>query len=287
MFSIQNKHHGGGFLKSKPRIVVVMSLLIVVIIAIATKPSSKGLELSDCNLDSVATTYVHFFVDEEVLESTTLDEVKNSMSQSIKYANQVLDNSCIPLQRKIGKISAISLDKNTVNSLSSARRIVKIVLESEGVTFSDTHTREVYGLIFHKRYERLLGLSGQASPYFGGWFFAISSGAPMHILEHELGHLSWAQHRESSPVPNLTMSLKSAVPQEYHEKLIPYARAFKCGDSGTIMSYERNILPIYSSPLVKYQGHVCGDVVSGDNARVLREFALELLKQESTQKSKT
>ncbi|MGP9147147.1 hypothetical protein [Vibrio parahaemolyticus] len=182
---------------------------------------------------------------------------------------------------------AISLDKNTVNSLSSARRIVKIVLESEGATFSDTHTRELYGLIFHKRYERLLGLSGQASPYFGGWFFAISSGAPMHILEHELGHLSWAQHRESSPVPNLTMSLKSAVPQEYHEKLIPYARVFKCGDSGTIMSYERNILPIYSSPLVKYQGHVCGDVVSGDNARVLREFALELLQQESTQKSKT
>lgn len=105
MFSIQNKHHGGGFLKSKPRIVVVMSLLIVVIIAIATKPSSKGLELADCNLHSVATTYVHFFVDEEVLESTTLDEVKNSMSQSIKYANQVLDNSCIPLQRKIGNIT--------------------------------------------------------------------------------------------------------------------------------------------------------------------------------------
>ncbi|TOH94038.1 hypothetical protein CGI70_22330, partial [Vibrio parahaemolyticus] len=106
-------------MKSKPRIVVVMSLLMVVIIAIATKPSSKGLELSDCKLDSVATTHVHFFVDEEVLESSTLDEVKNSMKQSIKYANQVLDNSCIPLQRKIGKISAISLDKNTVNSFSS------------------------------------------------------------------------------------------------------------------------------------------------------------------------
>lgn len=275
------------FLKSKPRIIVVMSLLMVVIIAIATKPSSKGLELSDCNLDAVATTHVHFFVDEEILASSTLDEIKKSINQSIKYANQVLDNSCIPLQRKIGKVSAISLDKNTVNSLNSARRIVKKVLENEGITVSDTHTNELYGLIFHKRYERLLGLSGQASPYFGGWFFAISSGAPIHALEHELGHLSWAQHRESSPIPNLTLFLKSAVPQEYQEKLIPYARAFKCGDSGTIMSYERNVLPIYSSPLIKYQDHACGDVDSGDNARVLREFALELLKQENTQEPKT
>ena len=264
-----------------------MSLLTVVIVAIVTKPSSKGLELSGCILDAVATTRVHFFVDEEVLVSSTLDEIKKSMNRSIKYANQVLDNSCIPLQREIGKISVISLDKNTVNSFNSAKRIVKKVLKSEGITISDMHASELYGLIFHKKYERLLGLSGQASPYFGGWFFAISSGASIHALEHELGHLSWAQHRENSPIPNLTMFLKSAVPQEYQQKLVPYARAFKCGDSGTIMSYERNILPIYSNPLVKYQDDACGDVESGDNARVLREFALELLKQESIQEPKT
>ncbi|MEZ9301430.1 hypothetical protein AB4168_23515 [Vibrio splendidus] len=271
----------------KTRIIVVMSLLVVVIISIVTKPSSKGLELSECNLDAVATTHVHFFVDEEVLASSTLDEVKKSMSQSVKYANQVLENSCIPLQRRIGKISAISLDKNSVNNLSSAWKIVKKSLESSGTTFSDAYMSELYGLIFHKRHVKILGLSGQASPYFGNGFFAISSGAPIHALEHELGHLSWAQHRESNPIPNLTLFLKSAIPQEYQGKLVSYARAFRCGDSGTIMSYEAKILPIYSSPLVKYQDNVCGDIDNGDNARVLREFALELLKQEKAQEPKT
>lgn len=273
-------------MKSKARIIVVMSLLVVVIIAIVTKPSSKGLELSDCNLDAVATTHVHFFVDEEVLALSTLDEVKKSMNKSVKYANQVLENSCIPLRRKIGKISAISLEKNSVNNLSSAWKVVRKTLESKGVTFSDIHTNELYGLIFHERHAKKLGLSGQASPYFGGGFFAISSGAPIHALEHELGHLSWAQHRESNPIPNLTLFLKSATPQDYQGKLVSYARAFRCGDSGTIMSYETNILPIYSSPLVKYQDDVCGDIDNGDNARVLREFALELLKQEREQQPK-
>lgn len=91
------------------------------------------------------------------------------------------------------------------------------------------------------------------------------------MLEHELGHLSWAQHSESHPVPNLIMFLQSAVPQEYQVKLVPYARAFKCGDSGTIMSYERNILPIYSSSQIKYQGESCGNSESADYALTLLE----------------
>lgn len=97
------------------------------------------------------------------------------------------------------------------------------------------------------------------------------------MLEHELGHLSWAQNSDSHPVPNLTMFLKSVVPEEYLEKLIPYARAFKCGYSGSTMSYELNILPIYSSPQTSYQAEFCGNRESADNARVLRDYALTLL----------
>ncbi|EJU9788362.1 TPA: hypothetical protein I7686_21920, partial [Vibrio vulnificus] len=167
--------------------------------------------------------------------------------------------------------------KSEVRSLGAAGKLVSKALEKQKISVKQLSPNEKYGLIFHGKYESQLGLSGQASSYFGAWFFAISSNAPIHVLEHELGHLSWAQHSEKHPIPNLTMFLKSAISQEYQEKLVPYARAFKCGDSGTIMSYERNILPIYSSPQIKYQEEFCGNSASADNARVLRDYALTLL----------
>lgn len=253
------------------------TIITVFGIAMVTRPSSEGLELPNCNFEKVANTKINFFVDQEVLDSSSIEDIKKSLNTSIKYANQVLKNSCVPLTRSLGDVAPLHIDKNEVRSLDAARKLIRTVLERQKILVEQLSPNEKYGLIFHGKYENQLGLSGQASPYFGSWFFAISSTAQIHGLEHELGHLSWAQHSESHPVRNLTMFLKSAVPQEYQEKLVPHARAFKCGDSGTIMSYEQNILPIYSSPQIKYQGESCGNSESADNARVLRDYALTLL----------
>ncbi|HAS6364286.1 TPA: hypothetical protein RQJ98_004609 [Vibrio vulnificus] len=259
------------------KVLTIVTIIAVFGIAILTKPKSGGLELPNCNFEKMANTKINFFVDQEVLDSSSIEEIKKSLNTSIKYANQVLKNSCVPLTRSLGDVAPLHIDKNEVRSLVAARKLIRTVLEKQKILVEQLSPNEKYGLIFHGKYEKQLGLSGQASPYFGSWFFAISSTAQIHALEHELGHLSWAQHSESHPVRNLTMFLKFAVPQEYQEKLVPYARAFKCGDSGTIMSYERNILPIYSSPQIKYQGEFCGNSTSGDNARVLRDYALTLL----------
>ncbi|TQO98450.1 hypothetical protein [Vibrio cholerae] len=259
------------------KILIIGSIIAVFGITILTRPNSEGLELPNCNFDKVANTKINFFVDQEVLESSSIKDIKKELDSAIKYANQVLKNSCVPLTRSLGDVAALYIDKNEVRSLDTARKLLSMTLEKQKILVEQLSPNEKYGLIFHGKYENQLGLSGKASPYFGSWFFAISSTGPIHMLEHELGHLSWAQHSESHPVPNLTMFLKSAVPQEYQEKLVPYARAFKCGDSGTIMSYELNILPIYSSPQIKYQGDSCGNSESADNARVLRDYALDLL----------
>ncbi|KWW43346.1 hypothetical protein GJ26_18235 [Vibrio cholerae] len=259
------------------KILTIGTIIAVFGIAIFTRPNSGGLELPSCNFKKVANTKINFFVDHEVLESSSIEDIKKVLDSSIKYANQVLKNSCVPLTRSLGDVSPLYIDKNEVRSLDAARKLIRMALEKQKILVEQLSPNEKYGLIFHGKYENQLGLSGQASPYFGSWFFAISSTGSIHMLEHELGHLSWAQHSERHPVPNLTMFLKSAVPQEYQEKLVPYARAFKCGDSGTIMSYERNILPIYSSPQTKYQGELCGNRESADNARVLRDYALTLL----------
>ena len=42
------------------------------------------------------------------------------------------------------------------------------------------------------------------------------------------------------------------------------------------MSYSDNLLPVYSSPNITYQGQVCGDVETADNARLLIEYARAL-----------
>ncbi|KJY79269.1 hypothetical protein TW78_00770 [Vibrio coralliilyticus] len=259
------------------KLVVSCSLIIVVAIAFLKRPSTRELELTDCRFDRIAETKINFFVDQGLLESMSIQDVKKSLSSSIKYANQVLKNSCIPLTRVLGHIELLHIDKSKVQNLDSASRLIRNTLSEQGVIVSELAPSEKYGLLFHGKHENQLKLSGQASPYFGSWLFALSSTAPIHAMEHELGHLSWTQHEESIPVPNLTMRLKSAVPEDFHDKLVPYARAIKCGNSGTIMSYERNILPIYSNPKIKYQGKYCGDAESADNSRVMRQYALKLL----------
>ncbi|ASG05422.1 hypothetical protein [Vibrio anguillarum] len=259
------------------KLLVGCTLAILLIVAVLTKPSSGGLELQECNFDYVAETKINFFVDQELLESMSIQDVEKSLRSSIKYANQVLKNSCVPLARTLGRIEPLNIDKNKVQSVPSAFRLVSNTLKEQGIVVSELAPNEKYGLLFHGKHENQLRLSGQAAPYFGAWIFAISSKAPIHILEHELGHLSWAQHSENFPVPNLTMRLRSAVPQNFQANLFPYARATKCGSSGTIMSYERDILPIYSSPKISFQGKSCGDAESADNARVMREYASKLL----------
>ncbi len=244
-----------------------------------TKTKSGELELPECNLDNTvkATTQITILVDEDVLQKQSLESVKASLQSSVNYANQVLSNSCVPLTRSIEEVQVITLDKDKIESVDHVKQQVQTILEKQGVVTRDLKPGEKYGLIIENQWAYYAGLSGRAEALFGAWFFILSSDAPVETFEHEMGHLAWAQHSEHYPTPNLSLYLKSITPQEYHGNLMPFARAAKCGNAGTIMSYERNVLPIYSSPDIRYQGEVCGDRETADNARVLRNFALSLM----------
>lgn len=267
---------GEGEMKKVKVWLSVLAVVFSVTVAIVTKPSSKGLELVECDLEPQVDTRIDFFVDSEVLESMGESEIDKRITGSIKYANAVLENSCIPMTRSKGKVRIIDLDKTKVNNLDRAIVAMKAELAQRDVDMAVPNL--YFGLIFHHKYERDLGLGGQAKMLFDSRFFAISSNADKELLEHELGHLAWAQHTETYPTVNLTHYLNSMIPKEYHHKLKPYARGYKCGTAGTIMSYEAEILPIYSSPLVRYQEKVCGNAENGDNARMLREYAMDLAK---------
>ncbi len=263
-------------------ILVLMCVGLTFAIFALTKTKSGELELPECNLENVvkANTQVTILVDENVLQRRTLESVKASLQSSVKYANQVLNNSCIPLTRSIKKVQVITLDKDKIENVNHVKQQVQIILKKQGLVTQDLKPSEKYGLIIeniwksHPDYDEF---DGMADVLFGAWFFMLSSDWNVKTFEHELGHLAWAQHSDHHPNPNLSLYLKSITPQEYHHFLFPYARAAKCGNAGTIMSYERNVLPIYSSPDIRYQGEVCGDRETADNARVLRNFALSLM----------
>ncbi|TOM77508.1 hypothetical protein CGH69_24675, partial [Vibrio parahaemolyticus] len=74
--------------------------------------------------EKVANTKINFFVDQEVLESSSIEDIKKSLNSSIKYANQVLKNSCVPLTRSLGDVVPLYIDKSEVRSLGAAGNLV-------------------------------------------------------------------------------------------------------------------------------------------------------------------
>ncbi|HHF2902132.1 TPA: hypothetical protein ACPJZU_004758 [Vibrio alginolyticus] len=102
------------------KVLTIGTIIVVFGIAILTKPNSGGLELPSCNFEKVANTKINFFVDQEVLESSSIEDIKKSLNSSIKYANQVLKNSCVPLTRSLGDVVPLYIDKSEVRSLVAA-----------------------------------------------------------------------------------------------------------------------------------------------------------------------
>ncbi|WP_235231076.1 hypothetical protein [Vibrio paracholerae] len=84
------------------KILIIGSIIAVFGIAILTRPNSEGLELPNCNFDKVANTKINFFVDQEVLESSSIKDIKKELDSAIKYANQVLKKFMCPIDQKLG-----------------------------------------------------------------------------------------------------------------------------------------------------------------------------------------
>ena len=254
---------------------VIGSLVAVVAIMIATKPGSEGLELADCDVTPIVDTEVSFIVDQEALENRNKQQFEAYFTDSLEQANIILRNSCIPMTRSLGSIRYIDLDKSNVHDIFSVHKQVETQLNSDDLEDEYPQPNQFYGFVLAEKYGDILGFSGQAEVNLSRKFFAIAHNNGINLIEHELGHLAWAQHAEGNPY-NMQKWLESVILPEFHQFLKPYARAYKCGTGGTVMSYEDEILPIYSNPNSHYRGEVCGDAEKGDNARVVAEFAQQL-----------
>lgn len=262
----------------KRKALVASSLVFVALVMVLTKPNSEGLQLPDCDVTPIVDTEVSFIVDKDVLNANSKEAVKRYFTQSLHHSNLVLKNSCIPMTRSLGSITYVELDKSNLESLYALHKQLEVNLGIDDLDRSYPAPNQIYGLVLPKTIADIADLTGQVEVNLSRKFFTITFDNGIDLIEHELGHLSWAQHKDGHP-HNLGKWLESVILPQYHHLLKPYARAFKCGTSGTIMSYEDNILPVYSSPNIFNQGQRCGDPENGDNARAVTEHAHRIAKE--------
>lgn len=248
----------------KKNVVVVSTLMGVIVLFLVGQRSGEELSLETCDISQKATTPVHFFVDASYSES--------KINDFIEYSNLVLKNSCVPMERTLSGITRLDLSKFKQSSIGKLHQQLALRVDD---TLLESMQREgsYYVLVLPKDHPFSQdGVAGTAHVNFSRSFVVISADAPVHIFEHELGHLAWAWHNNTPEY-----WLKGQLLMEHHKYIKPYAFGALCREAGTIMTYAEKVLPVYSSPNIKYYGKSCGDAETADNARHMREFAESLI----------
>lgn len=259
---------------------VVASLMAAALMFIyrpdRTELQLNQLDLPDCAQQTVFTTNVTFFIQ----ESVSSPELEAFLRQSIDYGNQVLTNSCIPMRRQVASFQTVNLDLTGTEDIHQVHSRLKAATRDSVLRELQISLNDYYVVVLPSDHgEFATGTSGVAAFGINDSYVMLSESASKEVLEHELGHLAWAQHKDTVPFPSLQGNLKLVINRNLHHKIKRYARGYKCANAGTIMSYEDKILPIYSSPEIFYRGHACGDEETADNRRVLIEYAQEQLSQ--------
>ncbi len=242
--------------------------------------SQQGLVLTECQIEEVVPTYIHFFVTNDVLQVMTKEQVKQRIEKIIQSANTVLKNSCIPLQRQIKSIQYVDFSEQYLFDFGSVHFALQKAVGTQVIGRIRQTMNEFYAILLgpdNTIFDDQWRGTSEMSPE--GRFIAMSYDAMPLTFEHEMGHLAGADHDQQTIDEQAAFGFEQIVPLWDQKQSKPYARAALCGDAGTVMSYNQNILPVYSHPGLYYQGEQCGDPEHADNARVLRRYAKHL-KQE-------
>ena len=245
------------------KLLVSGSLLAVAALFFVGKRGGEELSLPVCESIPKVDTPVHFFSDDSISETR--------IQEFIDYSNLILENSCIPIKRTLSGITR--LDLTDFKSKDSGKLHQQLVLNVGDLTLEPMQKiGNYYVLVLPKDSPFSQYRAGVAHVNFSHSFWALSYDAKPHVLEHELGHLAWAWHDRTT-----VYWLKEQLLTEHHKQIKPYAFGARCYEAGTIMTYAEKILPVYSSPNIKYYGKACGNAETAHNARHMRDFAQSLM----------
>lgn len=239
---------------------------------------SQKLVLSQCADEEKVETWVQFVFDYSILNDFSIEALEERIDEDLALSNLILANSCVPMIRKSAGYEFFDAHNAKPEDMLSSH--YELNLQHCSLLERAYQEPNFYVVLVLSEDSSYFDFEYKIAETWVDLFpnFVVSDvrAGPL-ALEHELGHLAWAQHdleTLSSQVQGRT--LESMTAEDNQLQIKRYAHAALCGDSGTIMSYEKNIVPIYSSPNITYQGRVCGDAQSADNARLLTEYARAL-----------
>ncbi|MEZ9388879.1 hypothetical protein BCU13_020875 [Vibrio lentus] len=253
------------------RLIRLVGYVLIIVPSFSRLTYAQSIEFPTCVQSEVLNTETHLYVDESVLAEYSQAFIASKIATWESYSNLVLKNSCIPMTRKVTKVTYTSvIDSLWFQDLSAAERLLKLSMEEpipetteDGVPIFTGIVFSNYNSSFESDY---CGISSSAS-----YFFSLAINCPDSTMEHEIGHLSGANHDYKTLLKD-SGSIESYISGTY-PKAPQYSFGSICADRGTVMSYERDVIPAYSSPDIKVDGIKCGDSKHHNNARVLREFA--------------
>lgn len=273
-------------------IVICVSISSILMVIQLLSVDRSGLVLADCVAENKVITKIDFYVTSDVMLNISDVEVKNRIVKYINKANIILSNSCIPLKRSLGEINILDTSKILINDLNSTKdqplvfaNVAEEILDKIGrirlIEDYNTEPGNYFVIVYGDKF-RVHGINiiGSVNPNISDSMVVLDFNSQDHHLEHELGHLAGALHKNSDRTVALRQFYLNSDDKD--EAVKPYSGGFTCAGQSTIMhngganTYPNEVLDVYSSPYITFNGKPCGDEKVAFNKKVMVEYAQKL-----------
>ncbi|WP_417698526.1 hypothetical protein [Psychromonas sp.] len=252
-----------------------MRFFLMLLVLCSSVVYSETIMYPDCNINERLKTPIKLYLPTKILSVKSKEDVYQSIQKWVDFSNRALRNSCIPMERYISSIEFLdAIDNSWFQSLSATKALLTLNLSSPPLELNDKSIPSFVGVIFES-YKFSHGQNNCGLSSDDGNFFVAALDCADFVMEHEIGHLIGAHHDHKSILskyPSL-----DAFEQTTYPRVKPFSYGWRCGGYGTVMSFSPKKLAAYSSPELKVGDSICGDELSGDNARVMREYAIKHL----------
>ncbi|MEZ8283416.1 hypothetical protein BCU17_13265 [Vibrio splendidus] len=276
----------------KSKIFITFSVVIFIILAFIYRFNSvdrTGLVLPNCTIENIIDTEIDFYITSDIFLHNSHNDIKNRIYNYIYKANTILKNSCIPIKRKLGKLELIdtsSIEQEELETIKFqpiqlarvAKEILKILNKDDLISYYNNKPTRYFVIVYGEKF-RVNGSTviGNVNPNISNSMVILDYAASNHHLEHELGHLAGALHKNSDRAIALRNFYLNFSDKD--DILKPYSGGTTCSGNSTIMYnggssvYPNLVLDVYSSPNIKFNGKPCGDIIKANNQRVMLEYA--------------